>query len=1479
MSTIDKRVVQMAFENGQFEKNVSTSLDSIARLKKGLNFNDSVKSMSALSTAGKSFSLSTISEGVDNISSKFSAFGIMGVATLMRIANAAIDAGVALVKSLTIDPVKMGYDDYTRKLNSIQTVTANTGKSVEYVEGYFDQLDQYADKTIYNLDNMTSAMAKFVNAGVNLDTAVPAIKGIANMVALAGQDANAAGVAYYNLSQSISGGFLTTMDYRSLNLANVATKEWKEYMVSTAVAIGTLKKEADGLYKVVGATGSDAMAMNVQTLFNQGLSSKWASTDVMMKVFGDYGDITTDIGKKAYASAMDIKSWGMMMTTLRESVGTGWTDTFQILLGDLDQAKALFTPLSKVIQGFLDSTTKSRNDLLTGWAELNGRNALIDALKAFSVGILQLIKPIKFAFEEIFPAITSQRLWDITLAFRELSERFKMGEKPLSEIKRIFKGLFALIDIGRMGFVALANGVGKVAKALLPAGVGFVDLMAKVGDFILNLRDSIKATDIFNVTIDKIAKFLGGAIATFSIFFDGLRNGFSKIDEKTGEGFTSFVDRLKARLGPLSKVAEVLGKLFDFIGEKLPAVKEVLSKVATSAGELFTKALDGILGAIDKISFEKFSFKGLFDGINAGLLTALGFSLLSFTNKGNGLFSNILGLFKGMKGFADGATGILTGITSVLEGVRGSLVAWQESLRAGVLTKIATAVAILAASLIALSLIDSKKLTVAIAAISTMFADIFASMYMFDKFAKPGTAISTGKMVIGLMGMSLALLAMSGAVAILANVDPIKLANGLGALAVVIAEVVAFMMAAKYGSIGVKQAAGLMVVAFSMMLLAGAVKIFGNLDETETTKGLTTMGLILAGVAAFSVLSSKAGSVTATAGSLVIMGGAMMIFSLALERLAELSWPELAVGLTGMAGALTAVVLAMTFMPKDMMLTGLSMVVVAGAMYILAKAVTLMGGMSWDEVGRGLAVLGGSLTILAVALSFMTTTLPGSAALLIAAGAIALLTPQLLALGNMSWAELGMSMLALAGVFTILGLAGLVLTPVVPTLAALGGAMLLIGLAALVAGLGVSAFAAGLSMLAISGAAGAVALGLAITTVANLLPMVAEQLGKAFILWLDVIAKAAPKIFNNMKLIIVSMVKALGEAIPEIVIVALDLVNSLFTALSDKLPEIIKKGYEILVAFLTGVKNNIGEITLLAYDIITNFIVALTEKIPGLVDAGVNLIIAFVDGLALAMEDGIPALMVSVNKLSIAIMEGLLQGWIDMWGNIREAVVKMGTMIINEFKEILGIHSPSTVFAELAKNIILGLVNGLTDFMYLAAEAAVTMAQSVLTSVKKVFETKSPSKVTTTIGKYVAQGLANGITKFGSQASDAAGAMASNAISAMSGVMSRISDVVNSEMNVDPTIRPVIDMSEIVKGGLQIDKLMGEKKLSVTSSLNKVDEISKAVNDKDLKNVDAGSGSTTNSVVFNQVNNSPKELSRIEIYRQTNNQLRQLKGI
>ena len=357
--TIDEKVVEMRFDNKHFESNVQTTMSTLDKLKAKLNLTGASKGLENVSTAAKKVNMDGLVSGLNTIHSKFSALEVIGVGALLNIGNAAANAGKRLVSSLSgVQAAMAGFDEYSMSMNTVQTLVNSTGKSVKEVEKHLKELDEYADKTVYSTADMFNNIYKFTNAGIDLDTAKTAMIGIANATAYAGQGAQQASIAYYNLAQSMSMGYLTTIDYKSLNLANIATKEFKQRMADAAVAAGTLKKIGDDLY----STGKKEYSL--QALFTEGLKDQWATTNVMMDVFKQYGNQQTEIGKKAWAAAQEVKTFGMMMESLKAQAGTGWKDTWQILFGGLDDAKRVWTGLANFIGKIIDGVARWRNTIL-----------------------------------------------------------------------------------------------------------------------------------------------------------------------------------------------------------------------------------------------------------------------------------------------------------------------------------------------------------------------------------------------------------------------------------------------------------------------------------------------------------------------------------------------------------------------------------------------------------------------------------------------------------------------------------------------------------------------------------------------------------------------------------------------------------------------------------------------------------------------------------------------------------------------------------------------------------------------------------------------------------------------------------------------------------------------------------------------------------------------------------------------------------
>ena len=357
---VDERVVSVQFDNKHFESNVKTTMSTLDKLKKSLNLEKSAKGLENINAAAKNCNLSPMANAVESVKSKFSALEVMGITALANITNSAVNYGKRLISAFTVDPIRTGFNEFELKMGSIQTIMASTGESLDTVNKYLNELNEYSDKTIYSFSDMTSNIGKFTNAGVKLEDAVLAIKGVSNEAAISGANANEASRAMYNFAQALSAGYVKLIDWKSLENANMATVGFKQQLIDTAVAVGTLTKTTDG-YKTSSGT-----VITPTKNFNESLQDQWMTTDVLVGTLKNYADETTDIGKKAFAAAQDVKTFSMMMDTLKEAAQSGWATTWELIVGDFEQGKTLWTKVSGVLGDIIGKSADARNKLIAG---------------------------------------------------------------------------------------------------------------------------------------------------------------------------------------------------------------------------------------------------------------------------------------------------------------------------------------------------------------------------------------------------------------------------------------------------------------------------------------------------------------------------------------------------------------------------------------------------------------------------------------------------------------------------------------------------------------------------------------------------------------------------------------------------------------------------------------------------------------------------------------------------------------------------------------------------------------------------------------------------------------------------------------------------------------------------------------------------------------------------------------------------------
>ncbi len=419
LSSIDNRIVDMQFNNGQFEKGIQQSIRSLKELKEGLELDKSARSLEKLSKTFDGFSMGDFARNLESVTSRLSNMGIVGMTAIQNITNSAINAGKQIAKSLSIDQIFAGQSKYELKTKSVQTIKAATGKSVEEVESVLDRLNQYTDETSYDFAEMANTIGKFTSTGVELEVAERAMEGIANEAAKSGAGIQEANRAMYNFAQALAAGKVQLMDWKSIELANMATKEFKEQLIQTALELGTLQATEN---EFEGAT--DKSIVTFQS-FNSTLSEGWLTSDVLISTLEKYADTTTEFGLSAFHAAQQALTWTDAIQAVKDAVSTQWMKSFQLVFGNLDEAIELFTGLANGMIEVTDSIGSARNELLQEWYDLGGRTALIEGMTAAWEGLSGIIRAVTEAFNEMFPALTGSDLMDFTLRFKEFGESIR----------------------------------------------------------------------------------------------------------------------------------------------------------------------------------------------------------------------------------------------------------------------------------------------------------------------------------------------------------------------------------------------------------------------------------------------------------------------------------------------------------------------------------------------------------------------------------------------------------------------------------------------------------------------------------------------------------------------------------------------------------------------------------------------------------------------------------------------------------------------------------------------------------------------------------------------------------------------------------------------------------------------------------------------------------------------------------------------
>lgn len=600
MATIDEQIVKLKMDNADFKSKVASSIDSLGTLKSSLNLDGATNSLQKLANTAKTVTFDKASESANTLQARFSTLSVAAGAAIGTLASRVTSAGMSMLKALTIDPILDGYHEYETQLNAVQTILANTkskGENIQTVNDALNELNTYADKTIYNFSEMTHNIGMFTAAGVGLKDSVSSIKGIANLAALSGSNSQQASTAMYQLSQAISSGTVRLMDWNSVVNAGMGGEAFQEALKRTARAHGVA---VDSMIQQEGS-------------FRESLSKGWLSSQIMVETLsqlaGEYNkeqlismgytaeqaDAIVDLAKTAEESATKIKTFSQLIGTVKEELGSGWAQTFSILFGNFEEAQDLFTTVGNAITGFVGQTSQARNAMLQTWKDMGGRTAVIEGLTNVVKALVAPLKAVGIAFQQSFNGNLGKTLADISIGFQHLTEKLVPSDKAMDNLTRTFKGLFSAIKIILWPVGQLLKLFAAIVKPILGAAFaitkfvlgGLLTLTAHIGDVIVKFDQWINGFD----PIGKLLDWLGQKIRDLLGWLDKLTHGKFSMSKIFGDSGSSAIDKMDQGLSSLQTHMNgmdfsAVKKALNWIGDKAEAVGKKVKDA------LFRKGVD-----------------------------------------------------------------------------------------------------------------------------------------------------------------------------------------------------------------------------------------------------------------------------------------------------------------------------------------------------------------------------------------------------------------------------------------------------------------------------------------------------------------------------------------------------------------------------------------------------------------------------------------------------------------------------------------------------------------------------------------------------------------------------------------------------------------------------------------------------------------------------------------------------------------------
>ena len=970
MSDVDKRVVQMDFDNKKFERNVKESTESIGKLKKSLNFDG-------------------VSNSIDQVSVKIKSLEVVTTTALVNITNRVVNLGIQMIKSLSVDNISAGWAKYGQKTTSVATMMAqnfkvagkeltDTSEKMNVVNDQLERLNWFSDETSYTFTDMVDNVGKFIAAGQDLDVSVKAMEGIATWAALSGQNASTASRAMYQLSQAMGKGKIQLIDYKSIQNANMDTVEFRQTILDAAIALGQLTKEGD---KFVTKTGKKF----TQNQFAEELSSGWFTSEVLVKglskysaaveqiyelankegitaseVIEKYGDDLDAFGLKAFKAAQEARTFADVLSSVRDAVSSKWMTTSELIFGDKNESVSLWTDLSNALYEVFAESGNFRNEILKVWKSLSGREDLFkhggDDQGAFwniYDAIVNLKDLIKSAWNTIFPLSEMEdesaqaqdignKLKTLTGNLKEFTKRLQMSEATSLRLRKIFEGLFSVLK----SFLTILKAIRYILDPVIELGKQLITavidkLISLFGRINVNGNKFIKLSNklhdalekLFDATID-FSGIFKTIIKTLKAFINALSNVFKKISEFIKS--TGIIEKITTSLtdfwNSFINAAKDFGKIF----------KNTISKVFNSMGSLFDKTakkMQKLSPVFDKV---KSSFEGFIDVVKKVPYTISNFVKSLFGSKiAENIESKVLRpTTKSLKKFSKAIEDVKDSASADVENKKKELSPIEE-LFSGI-GKLFAGIGILLQSLV-----------VVIGRVIGMIGQVLGYLGTTIELAYKGE-LKIEEWQKWLIGISI----------------------GLGIISILISSLVTKAYNIFYSLLAIVKPIGVLVDSLSGLIDKTALRMMGRFIESigYTILQISISLMIIAGID-----SNKLGPAVATmAGIAAIIVGVLAAVLIIQKKTRQISTALTVVEGTastvkgGISGLVSQIKGSISEAKKLNNIRSLALVIqnFGTAMVKIALALYIIGQLDWPDLGKGLIVMGATLAELLLLAKF-----------------------------------------------------------------------------------------------------------------------------------------------------------------------------------------------------------------------------------------------------------------------------------------------------------------------------------------------------------------------------------------------------------------------------------------------------------------------------------------------------------------------------